>query len=67
MIKKTVFIISFLLFKILFSQKSEPIYYDKDWKVASKSNASYYRLMPIKELGELMLLQDFYINGTPQF
>ena len=67
MIKKSVFIISFLLFKILFSQKSEPIYYDKDWKVTSKSNASYYRLMPIKELGELMLLQDFYINGTPQF
>ena len=67
MIKKSVFIISFLLFKILLSQKPEPIYYDKDWKVTSKSNASYYRLMPMKELGELVLLQDFYINGTPQF
>lgn len=67
MIKKSICIISFLLFITVFSQKSEPVYYDKDWKVTAKSNAFYYRLMPMKELGELVLLQDFYINGTPQF
>ncbi|WP_435523085.1 hypothetical protein [Chryseobacterium indoltheticum] len=35
--------------------------------MTTKSNALYYRLMQMKELGELVLLQDFYINGTPQF
>lgn len=52
---------------MLFCQNVNPIYYDSDWKVTSKENASYYRLMPMKEVGELVLLQDFYIDGTPQF
>jgi antitoxin component YwqK of YwqJK toxin-antitoxin module len=52
---------------MLFSQKTDPIYYDKDWEVATKANASFYRLMPLKQIGELVLLQDFYINGTQQF
>ncbi|MFY1045416.1 toxin-antitoxin system YwqK family antitoxin [Chryseobacterium sp. GP-SGM7] len=67
MIKKIIFITVFLLSQVVLSQKSESIYYDKDWKVTTKSNALYYRLMPVKEVGELVLLQDFYINGTPQF
>lgn len=67
MFNKIFIIAALLLFQILFSQKSEPIYYDKDWKVTTKANASFYRLMPMKEVGELVLLQDFYINGTPQF
>lgn len=52
---------------MLFSQKSDPIYYDKDWEVTTKANASFYRLVPMKQIGELVLLQDFYINGTQQF
>lgn len=52
---------------MLFAQKSDSIYYDKDWEVTTKANASYYRLMPLKQIGELVLLQDFYINGTQQF
>ncbi|WP_175620295.1 toxin-antitoxin system YwqK family antitoxin [Chryseobacterium schmidteae] len=67
MIKRIVLSAAFLFSQILLSQKPESIYYDKEWKVTSKSNASYYRLMPMKELGELILLQDFYIDGTPQF
>ncbi|MBD3905054.1 hypothetical protein NAL32_09300 [Chryseobacterium sp. Ch-15] len=67
MIKRIVLITAFLFSQILLSQKPEFVYYDKDWKITSKSNAFYYRLMPMKELGELVLLQDFYINGTQQF
>lgn len=67
MIKKITLIISCLFLQMLFSQKSDPIYYDKDWEVTTKANASYYRLMPLKQIGELVLLQDFYINGTQQF
>lgn len=52
---------------MVFSQKTEPIYYNEDWKVTTKDKALFYRLTPIKELGEMILLQDFYINGTPQF
>lgn len=67
MIRRIVLITAFLFSQILLSQKIGSVYYDKEWKVTSKSNASYYRLMPMKELGELILLQDFYIDGTPQF
>ncbi|MBO6185250.1 MAG: hypothetical protein J6O88_11295 [Chryseobacterium sp.] len=67
MIKRIVLITAFLFSQMLLSQKPEFVYYDKDWKITSKSNAFYYRLMPMKELGELVLLQDFYINGTQQF
>ncbi|AYN00637.1 toxin-antitoxin system YwqK family antitoxin [Chryseobacterium sp. 3008163] len=67
MIKKITLIISCLFLQMLFSQKSDPIYYDKDWEITTKANASYYRLMPLKQIGELVLLQDFYINGTQQF
>lgn len=67
MIKKITFIISCLFLQMLFSQKSDPIYYDKGWEVTTKANASFYRLMPLKQIGELVLLQDFYINGTQQF
>ena len=52
---------------MLFAQKSDSIYYNKDWEVTTKANASFYRLMPLKQIGELVLLQDFYINGTQQF
>jgi len=67
MIKKTSLIISLLFLKMFFCQNTDPVYYDQDWKVTSKAKASYYRVMPMKEIGELILIQDFYINGTPQF
>ena len=67
MIKKITLIVSFLFSQILFCQKSDPVYYDKDWKKTTKANASYYRIMPLNQHGELVLLQDFYIDGTPQF
>ena len=65
--KKIFILTSILFFHSFFSQKTEPIYYDKDWKVTTKDKALYYRVAPIKELGEMILIQDFYINGTPQF
>lgn len=50
-----------------FSQIMEPLYYDENWKTTNKENASYYRLMPSKKLGDLILLEDFYSNKTAQF
>lgn len=64
---KIFLIVSVLFFQTVFSQNSETIYYNKDWEVTNKDKALFYRLMPLKELGELILIRDFYINGTPQF
>jgi antitoxin component YwqK of YwqJK toxin-antitoxin module len=67
MIKKIFFLAAFLYGHMLLCQNSDPIYYNKDWEVTTKDKASFYRLMPLKQIGELVLLQDFYSNGTPQF
>lgn len=67
MIQKIYILSAFLFLQTVFAQKSEPIYYDEDWKVTTKDKSLYYRQTPIKELGEMILLQDFYFNGTPQF
>lgn len=50
-----------------FSQNAEPTYFDKKWKETSKENASFYRIKPSKKVGNLVLIEDFYINKTPQF
>lgn len=62
-------LITLLMFSVThsFSQNMEPLYYDKNWKTTNKENASYYRIMPSKKLGNLVLLEDFYTNKTPQF
>lgn len=62
MCKKLFLLFSFFVIQLTFSQK----YFDKDWKETARSNAKFYRLMPLKEVGELVLIQDFYIDGTPQ-
>lgn len=50
-----------------FSQNMEPLYFDANWKTTTKENASFYRIQPSKKLGNLILVEDFYINKTPQF
>ncbi|AWK03393.1 hypothetical protein HYN56_03805 [Flavobacterium crocinum] len=45
----------------------ETLYFDVNWKTTSKENASFYRMQPFKKLGNLILVEDFYINKTPQF
>jgi len=50
-----------------FSQNTQPDYFDQDWKKTSKEKAFYYRIMPLKKIGKLNLIQDFYLNKTPQF
>lgn len=63
------FLTLFFVFTTLFSfsQNMEPLYFDANWKVTSKENASFYRIQPSKKLGNLILVEDFYINKTPQF
>lgn len=49
------------------SQNMETLYFDADWKTTTKENASFYRIMPSKKIDNLVLMEDFYINKTPQF
>ncbi|SFI37724.1 toxin-antitoxin system YwqK family antitoxin [Halpernia frigidisoli] len=67
MIKKTLFFAAFLFFQTVFSQNSDFIYYDKEWKETTKENAAFYRKIPLKKVGNLVLIKDFYIDGKPQF
>ena len=66
---KRKFLIIFVVFATTFSysQKMEPLYFDANWKTTTKDNASFYRIMPSKTVGSLVLIEDFYINKTPQF
>ena len=50
-----------------FSQNMEPLYFDAKWKTTTKENASFYRNQPSKKSGNLVLIEDFYINKKPQF
>lgn len=63
------FLTSIFVFTTLFSfsQNMEPLYFDANWKTTTKENASFYRIQPSKKLGNLILVEDFYINKTPQF
>lgn len=63
------FLTLIILFTTLFSysQNMEPLYFDADWKITTKENASFYRMQPSKKIGNLVLVEDFYINKTPQF
>ncbi|MFC6267227.1 toxin-antitoxin system YwqK family antitoxin [Frigoriflavimonas asaccharolytica] len=63
---KLILIFSLILFQVVSSQNNA-IYFDKDWKKTSKANAAFYRPIPMKEVGELVLIRDFYMNGTLQF
>lgn len=56
-----------LLFFATIIQAQDVIYYDKDWQTTTKENHVYYRKMPLKKVGELLYLVDYYKNGTMQF
>ncbi|WP_109098335.1 toxin-antitoxin system YwqK family antitoxin [Aquimarina sp. AU58] len=61
--------ILFLLLVIPFmsiAQKKGKIYFDGEWEKTTKKNAVYYRNLPLKKKGDLVYIQDFYINGDPQ-
>jgi S1-C subfamily serine protease/antitoxin component YwqK of YwqJK toxin-antitoxin module len=55
------------LAQVMFGQKQEKIFYNKEWKGCSESKASFYRLVTIdvsgKPIGKVM---DYYITGELQ-
>lgn len=61
-------VFSVFLSIIVFGQSQEKIYYDENWKVCSKSDADYYRLITFDEKGKpLGKVKDYYITGELQW
>jgi len=63
--KKILFLSIALIASVtLFAQKQKTIYYDKDWKVCSRSKAEFYRIVNYdkkrKPVGKIM---DYYVTG----
>ncbi|MBJ2174724.1 hypothetical protein JBL43_10785 [Aureibaculum sp. A20] len=47
--------------------QKDTIYYDQDWDETTKTNAHFYRPMPLEQDGNRTLFKDYYIDGTLQF
>ncbi|WP_164111328.1 MULTISPECIES: hypothetical protein [Sphingobacterium] len=47
-------------------QAQDTLYFDKDWKETKKGGHTYYRPLPMRKVGELLFLQDYYRNGLLQ-
>ncbi|MBP6872076.1 MAG: trypsin-like peptidase domain-containing protein [Bacteroidales bacterium] len=66
--KKIIFTVFLFISLITFGQKQDKIFYDKDWKVCSQSNAEYYRLITFDEKGKPFgMVKDYYITGEIQW
>ncbi|MDO6808735.1 hypothetical protein Q4603_08940 [Zobellia galactanivorans] len=56
-----------LFFQTEINAQNDTIYYDHNWGETTKSNASFYRPLPLKQDGNKYLVKDYYIDGTLQF
>ena len=63
--KKILFLSIALIASVtLFAQKQKTIYYDKDWKVCSRSKAEFYRIVNYdKKRNPVGKIMDYYITG----
>jgi hypothetical protein len=65
---KALFIIPmFMVVLNCFSQQSDTIYYDRDWKKCNKEKAEYFRIVNYDSTGQLKdTVKDYYISGGIQ-
>jgi uncharacterized protein len=63
--KKSI-IILFLGSVQTFCQTKDTLYFDSNWQPTKKENHAFYRPFPLKKIGELVFIQDFYKNGNMQ-
>ncbi|WP_144062622.1 toxin-antitoxin system YwqK family antitoxin [Sphingobacterium paucimobilis] len=47
-------------------QAQDILYFDEDWQKTTKDKHVYYRPLPLKKEGELLLLRDYYKGGQLQ-
>jgi antitoxin component YwqK of YwqJK toxin-antitoxin module len=63
--KNTILILLLSITTNLIAQK-DTLYYNSAWNKTSKKNAEFYRPMPLKKVGDLYQIKDYYINGNLQ-
>jgi len=49
-----------------FTQQTDTLYFDQDWKKTTKEQAAFFRPPPKKE-GELYIIEDYYLDGKIQY
>ena len=62
---KYIFLIAHL-FVLHIAKAQDTLYFDEQWKETTRANHLYYRLLPLKQVGELIFIQDYYKNGHLQ-
>ena len=63
--KKLIIILLSLTVINTMAQK-DTIYFNKHWEKVTKDKAKYYRIVPLKKIGDLHQITDYYMNGNPQ-
>jgi len=48
------------------SNAQDTLYFDNDWQETNRNNYAFFRPLPLKKVGDLLLIQDFYKNGNRQ-
>lgn len=57
----------FLFFTYLSVLGQDKIYYDAKWKETTSTDYVYYRPLPLKKIGDIVFVQDYYKNGQLQY
>ncbi len=48
------------------TKNKDMLYFDSDWQPTTRKKHKFYRPLPLKTIGNLSLIQDYYKNGTMQ-
>ncbi len=64
-IKNTFLILLLSIASNLMAQK-DTLYFNAVWNKTTKQNAEFYRPMPLKKVGDMYQIKDYYINGNLQ-
>ncbi|MGL4584001.1 MAG: hypothetical protein ACRCVU_13605 [Flavobacterium sp.] len=63
--KKTITLFIFIISLTMLGQ--DKIYYDANWKETTSKDYVYYRPLPLKKIGDIVYVQDYYKNGQLQY
>lgn len=63
--KNIVYLLLLLMSGNLFAQK-DTLYFNSAWNKTTKTDAAFFRPMPLKKVGEVYQVRDFYANGNIQ-
>ncbi len=65
LMKKILILLCVLVATNLMAQR-DTVYFDKHWQKTSKDSAVFYRPIPLKKVGNLFQVKDYYSNGNLQ-